>query len=479
MYPTPRFLARCSLAGVLVVLAIVFDDPMLLVGAATIGGWTVARQLAFTMALERTVENLTVDQTVDRTTVRTDGASAITLGASLAAPSSLQVTIGGSVPTVATLEDDTTPPATTLDPGDCERATTEPLRWPVSGRHEFEPATVTATDGGLRETITAGSRPAVTVEPRGDEPIHVGAGGDRIGTAYGQHEGGRLGSGDDPAEPREYVPGDTADKIDWKATARLGTTYVREFETETDRRTTLVVDHRSTLATGPDSGTKFDHLREAALSVAERAYRAGDPVGLVTVDDGGVSSRIEQTTAGGTYRTIRHRLLDLEPTGTTRTHTRRLTGDQARTRLASLAGGSSHPEGEPFETTLRPFYEARASGTDRVTVDSLTSAIRATTSSHNRGQTVIVTDDSRPAELRETVSLAHSHGNDVLVLLAPSVLYETDRITALEQSFDQYVAFENLRRDLTRIERVTALEVGPGDRLSAIVDAGRSRGDVA
>ncbi|RZV10921.1 hypothetical protein BDK88_2132 [Natrinema hispanicum] len=81
--------------------------------------------------------------------------------------------------------------------------------------------------------------------------------------------------------------------------------------------------------------------------------------------------------------------------------------------------------------------------------------------------TVICTDDSRPAELRETVSLARQGGNEVLVLLAPSVLYEPGGLADIEQAYDRYVEFEEFRRELARIDNVTALEVGPTDRLSA------------
>jgi len=63
-----------------------------------------------------------------------------------------------------------------------------------------------------------------------------------------------------------------------------------------------------------------------------------------------------------------------------------------------------------------------------------------------------------------------------LVLLAPSVLYEPGGLADIEQAYDRYVEFEQFRRELARIDNVTALEVGPTDRLSAVIEAGRSRG---
>ncbi|ARS91777.1 hypothetical protein B1756_09585 [Natrarchaeobaculum aegyptiacum] len=459
-----------SIAVVLTGYAVLTQDVLALVGAGLVGGWLLGRQVAFTRDLQSVTETLSIDQRAVRDAVRTDDVTPVGLHARLDHPTPLSVTVTAGVPRQATIEPGETTPMVTLEPGAVAADDHEDVRWPISGRHEFDPVTVTAATDGFRETLTLDVQATITVEPRESEPVHVGRGGERIGTAYGDHDGGRLGSGDEPAEAREYVPGDTADRIDWKATARFGTAYVREYDTQINRETTLLIDNRSTLADGPTGATKFDHLREVALSMAERAIDRGDPVGLVTVDDDGIETHLEHATGGSGHRTIRRRLLDLRPSDGSRATERHLTGDAARSHLTSITGSDD----DPFADTLRPFFEARAGGAEHVAVESLRDGLKATlTNQQRRRRTVIFTDDERPGDLRETIALARARGNEVVVVIAASVLYETDNLTELESAFDRYVAFEQVRRDLSRLDGVTALEVGPGDRLSTVLGAGR------
>jgi len=89
--------------------------------------------------------------------------------------------------------------------------------------------------------------------------------------------------------------------------------------------------------------------------------------------------------------------------------------------------------------------------------------------------TVIVTDDNRRAELQEAVKLAGRGDDAVLVLLTPSVLYEPGGLSDLEAAYRRYLDFEEFRRSLARLERVQAYEVGPGDRLGALLAARRDQ----
>jgi hypothetical protein len=85
---------------------------------------------------------------------------------------------------------------------------------------------------------------------------------------------------------------------------------------------------------------------------------------------------------------------------------------------------------------------------------------------------VIFTDDTHRAEVRETVRLAQRGDNRVLVFLTPTVLFEPGGLADLEGAYDRYRSFESFRRDLARLRRVSAFEVGPGDRLDAVLSSG-------
>lgn len=484
MEATRRLWAVAGLAVFLALLAAMLAHPLPLLGTVLVGAWLVSRQYLFARATADLLEDLSVGQTPAREWVRTDETAAVTVTATISRPSNLSCTVRPGLPAAAVTE---TPATVAIDPGETTAETTVDVRWPVAGRHEFRQAHLTVADGLFEQTVPVGETPAVTVEPRGPREVHVGEGGSQSFLAYGDHETDHRGSGIEPAELREYTAGDTADRIDWNATARLNTPYVREYEAETDRQTLLFIDHRHTLATGPPMETKLAYLREVALAITDSAKQLGDPLGLVSVGDGGVTARFEPGTSPNHYGAIRRRLLGLEPTTDARAHhpsgrsdrgpgfsqvsATQQTMQDVRHTLTTLSERE-----DQFTRTVRPFYENQQYYQVRIEDRPLFNAVRSTFARQSGQQlTVLCTDDSNPAALRETVTLATRNGGSVLLLLAPTVLYESGSIQELENRYEAYVAFEELRRELTQLDRVTALEVGPGDRLAAILTANQSR----
>lgn len=473
MRPTRRFWAIAILAGSLAVLAVIVAKPIVLVGVAVLGGWLLGRQVLFLRAITTTVDHLTVIQQSPTATIRTGDTTPVTLVARLAEPSPLSLEITANLPTAAAAE---TPLSVVLDSGEDDATHAIDVSWPVTGRHQFEPATVTATDGYFRETVTVGDPPTVTVEPAGPHSIHVGAGGEQLATTYGEHETDKTGSGLTPAEIRKYIPGDAVNRIDWNATARLATPHVREHQAKTELRTLLVVDHRSSLATGDPGETKLDYLREVALATVQSAEENGDTIGLLTIDETGIGRQFESASSPTHYDRLRRYLLDLDAPTTPNTHQtrRRSTTSDARRILETLE------DDEPFSRQLRPFYEGRRFGI-RMETETLSQAVKGALDRQQGGvRTVVLTDDTEPNELRETVQIATRGAGVVAMLLAPTVLYEASEETEIDQAYDRYLAFEELRRDLARLENVSALEVGPSDQLSTVLAAaGTERGGYA
>ncbi|RZH69184.1 DUF58 domain-containing protein [Natrinema altunense] len=497
MRPTRVLWSRLSLAGFLAAFAVVIDRPLPLAGAVLVGAWVLASQYSFLAALERTTRRLSITRGLPSATVRAGESTPIPIDATLADPTPLSLEIDAGLPTAARADRDAA--TLTLEPDATAATTTVSVTWPVVGRHRFDAARVTATDGRFVETVATGERPTVSVESRGPRRLHVGEGGDRLASPYGAHALRRSGRGIEPAEIREHVPGDAAKRIDWKATARFATPHVREYETETTRRTLLVVDHGRSLSTGPPAATKLEYLREVMLATADRAQELDDPLGLVAVDDGGVTSRLEPAATAGTYAAVRRELLAVEPTPSDLT-TRRAAEQPSRAPTQAADGGRAEPalsiherptratarrsvrdlegDADPFAEMLRPFYAAsqryRRLARDRVLFDAVETTLAASSST---SWVVIFTDDADPAALRETVSMARANDAAVTVFLAPTVLYEPGGLADIERATDRYREFEALRRDLARLDRVRAFEVGPGDRLATVLEAGRKRGD--
>lgn len=83
---------------------------------------------------------------------------------------------------------------------------------------------------------------------------------------------------------REYVRGDDVRSIDWRATARAGTTMLRTWRPERDRHVVILIDTGRTAAARVGDGTRFDAALEASLLLAALAARAGDHVHLLLYD---------------------------------------------------------------------------------------------------------------------------------------------------------------------------------------------------
>ena len=483
MYPTRRAATVGFAAAALAGLAVLIDRPLLLYAAAGLGAWLLvagATVLRETRRLERT---LSVDGRIDPATVVTDDPATVTLRATLAEPSPLALRVAADPPVAARADGDRT---ASLPAGETEATTAFTVRVGVAGRHRFGRPTLEVTGPrGLFGTVRSmDPGPALTVNPRTPRDVHVGTGGEEVATAFGEHEAGRLGSGLDPAELREYHPGDSAARIDWKATARLSAPYVREFEAETDRQTALLVDHRSTMATGRDGERKLDFVREVALAFLASARALDDPLGCYAVGDGGATAAHPPDTTARTYNAVRGTLEALEPTpledevdpgprGTGRAGRAGGRSPSGARRAAALLADDD----SAFGRRLRPLFEASDPYVDRVASDPLfaTARMRLT---RLRGTTwaVLLTDDSRPTETRETVKLARRGSGRCLVFLAPTVLFEPGGLADLEGAYGRYLDFEEFRRGLDALDRVRAFEVAPGDRIGALLADRRRRG---
>jgi uncharacterized protein (DUF58 family) len=466
VHVTQRGWLEVALVGSLAAGAVVLARPLLLVGASMIGAWLIARQYTFVRSLSAVLEEFSIEQSIDREVVTSDE-SDLTLTASLAHPTSSTIEISAGVPSTASSSGGTT---VTLPSGKEEASTDATVQWSVAGTFEFEPATVVISSecGRFYERFELGNTPSVTVEPGGLDDVHIGKGGEELTTAYGEHALSPLGTGLEPAELREYMPGDAARQIAWKATARQGTPFVREFETETDREAVLVFDHRSSMGTGEPGETKLDYARHVALSIVDYARSRDEPVGLYGISDDGLTTRLPPSAKRSRYADVRRRLHDLElPTSGERTAQRRV-GTHRRT------GSHLAPDGSPFTERLRPFLEDRMSYIERIERDPLYSTVR-TYVQRLQGSlvTIIVTDDTNRSELREAALLARRNSDRVLVVIAPTVLFEESGLLDIDATYDWYVDFEEFRRSLEQLDRVSALEVAPGDRLSTILAESR------
>jgi uncharacterized protein (DUF58 family) len=477
MEVTRRYWTIAGFGGVLAAAAVLFARPALLAGAAALGAWLLARQYVFIRELDRTTDDLAIDVETSRARTATGDPVPIGCRVSLSRPAALSLAITARPGAVgrAPSEAERT---IGIDPGVTSGSIEFEVAWPVAGSFAFEASIVEVTDphGLFAARLSRECEASITVEPRDLREVHVGAGGDRIATAFGEHDTGRLGSGLDPAELREYLPGDTARQIDWKATARRGYPHVREYEIQADYTTLLLVDRRPAMGRGTAGETPLEYARHVALTVVGAAREFNDPIGLSLVGEGEAISRPPDAGASQ-YAAIRERLRDLRPSGVGRSFapgvgpTSASDPAAARRRAALLAD-----DGTALGAVLRPFLSNTGTHIERLADDPLfETARRSIATVRGSSRTVLFTDDTGRAETRETVKLARRDEGEVLVFLTPQVLFEPGELADIERTYERYVEFEEFRRELARLERVSAFEVAPGDRLEGVLAAGRGR----
>ncbi|WP_170845529.1 DUF58 domain-containing protein [Halorientalis persicus] len=363
----------------------------------------------------------------------------------------------------------------TLPAGEQTAETTFEVSSSVAGEASVGPAIATGKDPGgfFTATVRGTDTATIKIRPRTPTNLHVGEGGDPVTSLYGEHRSDTAGAGLEPYEVREYAPGDQLSRMDWKATARLNHPHIREFELTTSHETLLVVDHRTSMSAGREGETELDYLREVALAFVDIADRFDDPLGLYTVGNEGVTTTRDPAAGVEQYGPVRQIVRGLSPVsdsfGSRDLHDGAAVSRGARS--ADLSGDDS-----PLAKTLRPYFEGSDGYVRRLRDQPLFQTVQLARRQLGSGAwTVILTDDSNPTELRESVRFARQNSGQVLVFLASSVLYEGGELADVQDAYEQYVSFEEFRQSLASLDRVSAFEVAPSDRLAAVV--GRHAGE--
>ncbi len=95
----------------------------------------------------------------------------------------------------------------------------------------------------------------------------------------------KIGIGTEFYSIREYMPGDSMRRINWKASARKGELLVNEYEGENSGDAIIVLDANEESLTGTERSNTFKAGVRAALSISASMLRQRNRVGLVVLGD--------------------------------------------------------------------------------------------------------------------------------------------------------------------------------------------------
>lgn len=353
-----------------------------------------------------------------------------------------------------------------------EASLTFQTRVGIAGTHEMPAPRIDFSD--RHDLLTASAKAdepsSMTILPAVPRKIHIGQGGAEV-AAFGEHETDQQGTGIQPAELRQYQPGDTSRHIDWKATARLNEPYVREFEAETDRQTIILLDQRDSMAVGPEGRTMFAYAREVAMSLATKARDYGDPLGLYTVEQSRLTVQPPATTPSH-YQRIRDQLLNATVSAKRDGYSKRSPLTLPRAYLdRRLTQDES-----ALTRTVSPFLSRvprRQSTTEQPLMESIR---RIDTETTGRRWIVLLTSDRDTQALRQALERIRSTGDFATVFLTPSVLFEEGALSNLERAYERYREFERVRQQLAEYPHVETYEIAPQDRLRSVLTSHRNAG---
>jgi uncharacterized protein (DUF58 family) len=105
------------------------------------------------------------------------------------------------------------------------------------------------------------------------------------GFLSGLHRSPYFGQSVEFAQHREYAPGDDIRRIDWKVWSKTDRYYIKQYEEETNLRTTVLVDLSESMQFGSHALSKYEYACRIAASLSYLLIRQQDSVGLITFDN--------------------------------------------------------------------------------------------------------------------------------------------------------------------------------------------------
>lgn len=130
----------------------------------------------------------------------------------------------------------------------------------------------------------------------------------RMGVKVGR----RRGEGSEFQQLRDYRPGDSLRRIDWKATSRRQQLISREYAEERNQQVVCLIDCSRRMRARDDGLVHFDQVLNTVLLLAFVALRQGDAVGIMTFS--GERRWLPPAKGRRALAEILHRVYDLETT---------------------------------------------------------------------------------------------------------------------------------------------------------------------
>jgi len=102
------------------------------------------------------------------------------------------------------------------------------------------------------------------------------------GFLTGLHQSPYHGFSVEFSQHRQYITGDSLRHLDYKILAKTGRYYIKQYEEETNLKSTILFDHSGSMKFGSGELTKLEYGKVLAASLSLLLLKQRDAVGLVT-----------------------------------------------------------------------------------------------------------------------------------------------------------------------------------------------------
>ncbi|MBN1391151.1 MAG: DUF58 domain-containing protein [Candidatus Thermoplasmatota archaeon] len=257
---------------------------------------------------------------------------------------------------------------------------------------------------------------------------------------------------------RDYMPGDRFRDIDWKATSRLTKLMTREFETETNLPTMLLMDTSFSMRELVRKRTKLDHAVALAIQIAIVMNAQNHPVGMISFNETGVREHIIPGTSD-----VEKVLMSLFmlPNPIITDEYPGIPSEPGRLDDEGVTG---------FLKNISPFLDRRGrTARTRDGVTGIYEAFREMRAYEETGLLVVIITDmetNAPSLLR-SVKMAVSRQHRVVVVSPFSWVYHLDRNDIRPEVLEKAYADHQIKQGLSRglmAAGARVIEIGPRER---------------
>jgi uncharacterized protein (DUF58 family) len=232
----------CVLLLLLVSVAIVLDDPAILLPAAILGAGILMRYLLFGQRTDEMIRSVRVERSLSRDQVRKGMAVDVRTSVTFYMPPQCRATISDLLPGQANLESGTTEISAAVDPAPQSCTMSYTMVPVIHGTHRFSGIGIRIRDLFFEDSVTlsreSDTGPVLLVQPAGlfaPPPSELADGSlDMRRTS--------IWSGADVHSLRDYVVGDDLRHVDWKVSAKYDKLVIRKYTAPMSHPPLAIVD---------------------------------------------------------------------------------------------------------------------------------------------------------------------------------------------------------------------------------------------